>query len=784
MRNAMMPSRSASGFVLLLLVLLASLGPAGSAWTQKPPPPVKPNPQAPVLTMPAPLGLQRGTALELTLTGSNLAGPTGLLTGFPCKVSIPNDNKNGTDNAKLRVRLEVPADAAVGFHRFQLATRRGLSNLRLFCVDDLPQVQHVPGKHSRAAAQPVPVPSVAVGRLDSEASDFYRITVKAGQSLSFDVLGHRLGGPIDPQLFLYDGTGRHELAHANDSPGAQTDPRLRFTFKEAGAYLLEISDVLNRGGADYWYRLRIGDFPLATEPIPMAVRRGSKTTVHFAGPAVAGVAPIEVTAPTDAGVTTLWVAPKGPTGLHGWPVALAVTDQPEQVEQEPNNEPAKANPLPVPGGVTGRFEQPNDSDLYRITAKKGQRLRIQVETLTLYSPTLVYLMVRDAKGKELAKSNPQAPPPVDQRIDFTAPAEGVYLIEVQHLNYVGGPDEAYHLSVAPLRPDFDLALGLDRFDVAPGGVTPLIVSATRRGYAGPIELSVVGPPGFKGEIVLAAGQPFTTLYLQAGPDLNPGPYLLQVRGKAVIEGGTVTELVNVQKAVSDSLAGLTYPPRQLDTQIALAVKEKAPFQLSVHIEPHTTAPGLPVNLVVRAVREPGFAEEIALGPAEGLPPNVKPPALKPIPKGQSEIKVPLDLNAKAPLGKYHITLMGRAKYQKQDYRVYAQPATVTIAPPFELTLTPAELRLSPGGKGKLKVTAARNRYEGPITLQLRNLPAKVMAAKADIPQGKAEVEIDLTAAPDAPAARRADVNILGTAPALGNQQRASPNFAISVAKKK
>jgi hypothetical protein len=768
---------------LLPVLALLAAGSAGPARAQKLPP-VKPNPQAPVLAMPAPLGMQRGTTLELTLTGTNLAGPTGLLTGFPCKVTIPTDNKNGQDNTRLRVRLEVPADAPLGFHRLQLATTRGLSNLRLFCIDDLPQVQHVPGKHARDMAQPVPVPCVVVGRLDNEAADFYRITAKAGQRLSFDVLGHRLGGPIDPQLSIYDARSGRELAHANDSPGAQTDPRLSYTFKDAGDYVIEVGDVLNRGGPDYWYRLRVGDFPLATVPVPMAVPRGGKATVRFAGPAVEGAAPAEVAAPADPGVTTLWVAPKGPAGLHGWPVALAVTDHPEQVEQEPNNDPARANRLPVPGGVTGRFEQSNDTDYYRFPAKKGRRLRIEAQTLRLYSPTLVYLVVRDAKGAgELGKTNPQAPPPADQRIDFTPPADGDYLVEVQHLNYVGGPEEAYHLTVTPLGPDFDLVLGIDRYDVAPGSLVPLAVQANRRGYGGPIELSVHGPPGLKGQAVLGAGQALGTLLLEADPGVKPGPYVFQVRGKAVIGGKPVTELAGARAAVRDSLAGLLYPPRQLNNELAVAVTAKPPFRLAARVEPDRTAPGLPVSLVITAQREPGFAEAITLGAPEGLPPNVKPPALKPIPKGQNEVKVPLDLNAKAPLGKYLLTVSGRARHQNKDFLAYARPGAVEVAPPFGLRVEPVPLTLTPGAKARLTVLAVRNRYDGPINVELRNLPAKVTAGKAVIPPGQGRVEVELAAAPDAPAATRADVNVLGTAAALGNQQRASPNFAVRVGKK-
>src|SRR5262245_2958847 len=97
-----------------VLIVAALLGPTKDGWSQKPGP-VVPNPHAPTLAMPAPLGMQRGTALDLTLTGTNLADPTGLWTSFPAKVTIPTDNNNGKDNTKLRVRLEVPKEAPLGF---------------------------------------------------------------------------------------------------------------------------------------------------------------------------------------------------------------------------------------------------------------------------------------------------------------------------------------------------------------------------------------------------------------------------------------------------------------------------------------------------------------------------------------------------------------------------------------------------------------------------------------------------------------------------------------------
>src|SRR5690242_19184553 len=115
-------------------LVLGVLAYSSGIQAQVPVPPIKPNPLAPTLNPAAPLGMQRGKTLDLTLTGVNLAGPTKVWTSFPAKVMIPTDMNNGKDNTKLRVRLEVPKHASLGYHTIRLATTRGLSNFSLFCI--------------------------------------------------------------------------------------------------------------------------------------------------------------------------------------------------------------------------------------------------------------------------------------------------------------------------------------------------------------------------------------------------------------------------------------------------------------------------------------------------------------------------------------------------------------------------------------------------------------------------------------------------------------------------
>jgi hypothetical protein len=670
-----LPLRFALAPFLTLAILL---GLAGSAATQPPPPGL--NPRAPTLQPVLPLGMQRGTSLEVTLTGTNLANPTGVWTSFPAKVTIPTDANNGKDNAKLRVRLEVPKGAPLGFHSIRLATKQGMSNLRLFCIDDLPQVLENNTNHSLKTAQAVPVPCVVVGRADNEVTDYFKITVKANQRVSFEILGRRLGSVFDPELTLHDaGTGR-ELpgGYSNDAPGLQTDARLTYTFKNAGDVIIAVRDVTYKGGADFHYRLRIGDFPCATTPLPMAAKRGTKATIRFAGPTVDGVAPVEVNIPADPGLHAIQVAPRGTSGLYGWPVSLAISDLEEHLEKEPNNEAAKANRIPVPGAITGRFEEKEDVDHFVFAAMKGKRYIIEAHTFELGSPTEVDMVLRNDKGAQLQATNPAAAP----RLDFTAPADGDYTLVLKHLHSWHGPDEVYRITVTPYQPEFRLALALDRHDVPPGGTISLPILLTRASYNGPVEVSVVGPKGLSGQVTIPAGPPKPPnvpsgiLPLAAAADLPSGPLVFQIQGKAMIEGKPVVEFASVRTIISQGLANLPVPPRQMLTQLAVAITEKPPFTLAAKLDSPSMR-GKPAPLTITATRVPGFTAPIALTVA-GLPPNVAPAVNATIPAGSNEVKLELKVNPKAPAGSFLLTITGISKHMGVDFVVRAPAVSLVV----------------------------------------------------------------------------------------------------------
>jgi len=308
--------------------------------------------------------------------------------------------------------------------------------------------------------------------------------------------------------------------------------------------------------------------------------------------------------------------------------------------------------------------------------------------------------------------------------------------------------------------------------------------ANRKGYTGPIEVEVLGPMGIGGTTTIKAGENTGIVIVSAKPEVPKGPYIVSVTGKANIDGRMVVRSASGRAPLSLSLANLSFPPRHLFTRVAVAVKERAPFALTTRFEPAEGVQGLPLNLIVQAQRDPGFDDPITLTPPTGLPPNMPAPKLPPIAKGQSEIKVKLDVNPKVPLGEFVVLVGGTAKSQGKDVSANSVPARLVVGKPFDLKVEPLALTLKPGEKAKLTVTAERKGgYMGPITLEVRKLPANVTAAKATIAMGQTMTEVEITAAATAAPAEVKDVDILGTATAAGGQQQSSPALVVRVEKK-
>jgi hypothetical protein len=122
------------------------------------------------------------------------------------------------------------------------------------------------------------------------------------------------------------------------------------------------------------------------------------------------------------------------------PRIFTVSDLPEITGDQANYAPAKAVLIPMPT-VVNSHAQPARIDYYKVAAQKGQRILFECATREIDSRMEPTLLLDDAEGKELERSRGNG------LLDFTAPADGEFLLKVHDSLFRGGNEFWYRLRV-------------------------------------------------------------------------------------------------------------------------------------------------------------------------------------------------------------------------------------------------------------------------------------------------------------------------------------------------
>jgi hypothetical protein len=87
--------------------------------------------------------------------------------------------------------------------------------------------------------------------------DFFRVPLKKGQVFECRALAQILGSPLDPVVTVLSPKG-NSLANNDDGGGMRRlDSRFRITVPADGVYLVRVTDHLERGGANFVYRIEM-----------------------------------------------------------------------------------------------------------------------------------------------------------------------------------------------------------------------------------------------------------------------------------------------------------------------------------------------------------------------------------------------------------------------------------------------------------------------------------------------------------------------------------------------
>ena len=446
----------------------------------------------PTLTSITPGAVQPGKTTEVVLRGTNLQGALRVWTSFPAQVELAELPADAKDVKERGCKITLPAEASVGIGGMMLGSAGGTSEVLAVNIDDLPSVAEAGNNGVSAQAQLLTLPTAVDGTSSGKAFDYFRFTAKAGQRVSFEVVASRTGSAFDPVIRLLTAEGK-ELVYIDDGAGLGADCRFEYRFTADGDYLLEMYDNQYRGGLPY--RLRLGDFPLVATAYPLGARLGSTTQLRFTGPADEAGLELLLRVPDSVPDGRFPVSIKYPNGQSSAGAVLATSALPEAMETEPNNDAKTANEVTLPSALNGVIQESGDRDCFRFAGVKGQLIHCQALTVSLGSPCLAMLSLLDGEGRKLAESNPAAGDELE--LAHTLPADGMYVIQVEELLRRAGKDFAYRVQ---LRTDAGFSLSLkndpklpNRFvtPVADGGFA-LDVQSPRRGYDGPIQLSLEG----------------------------------------------------------------------------------------------------------------------------------------------------------------------------------------------------------------------------------------------------------------------------------------------------
>jgi hypothetical protein len=375
---------------------------------------------------------------------------------------------------KLPIKITVATDAVPGVRDVRIATPQGVSTVGQLVVVRDPVVVETGNNDTPAGAQQIALPAAVCGSIDkNEDVDFFRFHTEAGTALAFQVRCARLEDRIhdlqthaDPILTLRTAVGATIVSSDNNSYYA--DPVLAHRFEQAGDYLLEIRDVRYQGNQYWEYCLEINSRPVVECVHPLAVSQGQAETLQPLGHLLTDDARLSFTAPTSAppGLASFQL-PLGDELTN--PVPLMIADVPLTRESETaNDSPDAAQPIAVPSGVSGRIDREGDVDYYAFAARKGEALSLEIVARRARSELDSHLRILDAKGKQLALND-------DLRLgkrttsdswleNWTAPADGKYVVEVRDVHLRGGPLFPYFLKVTRSQPYFELYLDAEAED--------------------------------------------------------------------------------------------------------------------------------------------------------------------------------------------------------------------------------------------------------------------------------------------------------------------------------
>ncbi|HEX7376679.1 MAG TPA: PPC domain-containing protein, partial [Pirellulales bacterium] len=754
---------------------------------------------------------QRGTKLEVTIQGNSLANPREIVffrpgiraVDFQPAKSIPRVNiaHGSALTEEMCCTFEISPNCPLGEHPFRLLTATELTCIGTFHVSPFPVVDeeeagYDPVNDTRETAQPVNADVTVRGTISGGTHgdrDLYRVDIKAGERLSVEVLAARIAdqhygqSEFDLAARILDAQGRVVAANDDNSLRLQ-DPVISYKAPHDGPYYVEVSRSIF-DPHPVVYCAHIGKYARPLAAYPPGGQAGVRHTIAFLGDALGAYQRTGVL-PSATGDFFYFgggkhAAPSPtPLRLRISPYANVLEDQSAAETRVPQ--------LPV--ALNGIIDDRSDIDLWRFSAKKGERWHVRIFAAALGSP--IDAMVRllpigeDGRPGEAELSVDDSPLPhhdifghafqsggglpeaIDPSFIWEPKRDGDYALEIRDTSGAGGPLGVYRVEIEPPRTVVQTLLASATFDWTES--TRVTGLAVPRGNRWTIDLTM--PQGqwnaLTGEFdLIAKGLPagvrLVTPRVKAGATRWP---IQLVADAAAAPAGAVCTLearptdaaIAVETRCQQNVPFLNHPGGSAlgmvrTDRYVVGVTDPAPFSLDIQQPAIALVRGGELTMPVRITRHAGFngAVEIRCG---GLDRSISTPPPMVVPPEQNEAVLELGADANAPLETMPFYVIGGTVRDDLDsflgtghVWVSSEIVALNIAQPYlELAAQPESIRR---GERKPFTWTVRHHtpFEGEAHVTLLGLPkgVGVVGLAPVLTRDSTSVSFDLAATDEA-----------------------------------
>ncbi|MFT5468849.1 MAG: hypothetical protein ACI8UO_003961 [Verrucomicrobiales bacterium] len=722
---------------------------------------------------------QRGTTVEVTIVGVSIHDPREIvffqpgIRAFDVKTAETPPRRRGMAHGGFIAegvvcKFEIAPNCPLGEHPFRLLTATELTCIGTFHVSPFPVIdEDEVGRYDNdtlETAKPV-TPNVTIrGKLGDSNEvevDLYRVPAKAGQQLSVEVDSARLAdvhygdSEFDLALRVLDESGR-ELAANDDNSVHIQDPMLSLKLPRDGVVYVEVRrSVFTPRNTTYCVHIGTNRRPLIA--FPAGGQAGTEQKFTMLGDPLGEIMETLTVPENDGSFDYFGDAPS--------PVKLRSSRYPNVLEDASA---AETRVQQLPAALNGVIDRHDDTDAYRISAKKGESLHVRLFSASLGSPLDPRIRIRP-----IGEDGEPGPPELeadDARLDardvfgtsyrsgggqkdvldpsvvWEPKLDGDYLLEVSDGSGIGGPTGVYRIEIESPRTVVQTVLQSRTFDwtesmrvsglAVPQGNRWTVNLSLPKGQwnsvDGEFDLIAHGLP--KGVRMVTprvkAGATTWPVQLIAEPAAKPGGSTITLKAKP--ENATQKVETRCQQSVPfiNHSGGDAWRAVRVDNYI-VAVTDPAPFSLEIEEPKVALVRGGELSVPVKITRHEGFdgPVEFSVGYVDGAI-DSQPPTT--IPSGETEGSLHLSARSSAPLGAAPFVVIGSTIHETINpflgtghIRVSSEIVNLTVTEPYvELAAQPESVRR--GERKKFVWTVQpKSPFEGEARVKLLGLPKGV-----------------------------------------------------------